>query len=59
MKKEDVTQIIRAVDVVVITPLMFAAASNKNLPTGLRIALGITGAATGIYNTYNFFTHLK
>jgi len=59
MTKNEVTQIIRIVDVVVFTPVLLLAASNKNLSPALRIALGIGGLSTGIYNTVNFFTHLK
>lgn len=59
MTKDEITQAIRAVDVLVLTPAMLIAAANKNLHPALRIVLGIGGVSTGIYNTYNFITHLK
>jgi len=59
MNKDEITQVIRVVDVVILTPAMLIAASNKNLPIGLRIVLGVAGVTTGFYNTYNFITHLK
>jgi len=59
MTKDEVTQVIRVVDVVLLTPAMLIGAANKNLHPVLRVILGVGGAATGIYNTYNFFTHLK
>lgn len=59
MTKDEVTQVIRGVDVVLVTPIILIAAANKNLPIGLRIALGITGVATGVYNGYNLYTNWK
>jgi len=59
MTNEEITQWIRVGDVLIIMPLMLTAASNKNLDPGLRVALGIAGVGTGVYNAIRWYTHLK
>ena len=59
MSKDEITQLIRVADVVIVMPIMLMASANKNLNPSLRIALGVTGVATGIYNGVNFVNNLK
>ena len=59
MDRAEVTQWIRGADVILVMPLLLFASSKKSLPMKLRIALGITGIATGVYNGINLYTHWK
>ena len=52
------TQVIRIIDVVVIGPVMIAAATNKHLHPALRISLAVFGVATMVYNGYNYHANL-
>lgn len=49
------SQLIRAVDVITVAPIiMYAAVSFKEIPSVIRLALGVIAVSTFIYNGRNF-----
>lgn len=52
-------QQVRLLDVFVVAPFCFYAASFKSLPNHVRAGLAILGAATLIYNGNNYLKNLK
>jgi hypothetical protein len=66
MKETSITQTpiinvqqVRLLDVFVVSPFCFYAASFKSLPNHVRIGLGVLGAATLIYNGNNYLKNRK
>ena len=56
----DKSQAVRVVDVVLLGPFMiWAGARQSTLPVWMRVGLGVTGAATMIYNGANFVENLE
>lgn len=54
MTKKQTTQAIRLADVFIVGPVMLVASRNKALSPLMRGSLGVIGAATILYNGYNF-----
>lgn len=66
MKETSITQTpiinvqqVRLLDVFVVAPFCFYAASFKSLPNHVRIGLAVLGAATLIYNGNNYIKNIK
>lgn len=59
MTKAEKLRLIRLADVFIIAPIILIAASNKNLPVNLRLALLIIGIATFLYNAENLINDEK
>ena len=66
MKETSITQTpiisvqqVRLLDVFVVAPFCFYAASFKSLPNHVRIGLAVLGAATFIYNGNNYLKNIK
>lgn len=53
------SQKIRLVDVFVIAPVLVYASTRKDIPTWLRVSLGVIGAATAYYNAKNYLINKK
>lgn len=52
-------QQVRLLDVFVVAPFCFYAASYKSLPNSVRAGLVVLGAATLIYNGNNYLKNIK
>lgn len=66
MKETSITQTpiikvqqVRLLDVFVVAPFCFYAASFKSLPNHVRVGLAVLGAATLIYNGNNYLKNIK
>ena len=66
MKETSITQTpiinvqqVRLLDVFVVAPFCFYAASFKSLPNHIRVGLAVLGAATLIYNGNNYLKNIK